>query len=127
MAASIFRRASEIPRKASEIYWDVISVEPLHPRTVSMFLRNIIVTVPGGVGHDDILSVVTIKTELIRNPGQWKNLDEAEYATLKWVDWFNHLRLLEPIGDIPPAELEAGYWEKGSEENTELLKQPSLR
>jgi len=74
-----------------------------------MFLRSIIVTVPGGAGRDDILSVVTIKTELIRNLGCWKNLHDVEYATLEWIDLFNHRRLLEPIGDIPPAELEASY------------------
>jgi len=54
-----------------------------------MFLRSIIVTVPGGAGRDDILSVVTIKTELIRNLGSWKNLYDVEYATLEWIDWFN--------------------------------------
>lgn len=36
-------------------------------------------------------------------------MDEVEYATLEWVDWFNNRRLLEPIGDIPPAEYEAMY------------------
>jgi putative transposase len=41
-----------------------------------------------------------------RKRGPWKNLDDREYATLEWVDWFNHRRLLEPIGYIPPAELE---------------------
>ena len=34
----------------------------------------------------------------------------VEYATLKWVDWFNNRRLLEPIGNIPPAEVEANYY-----------------
>ena len=36
--------------------------------------------------------------------------DAVEYATLEWVDWFNHRRLLEPIGDVPPAELEQAYY-----------------
>ncbi len=49
------------------------------------------------------------KTEVIRRRGPWKNLDAVEYATLEWVDWFNHRRLLEPIGDVPPAELEQAY------------------
>jgi len=43
--------------------------------------------------------------------GPWKGLDEVEFATLEWVDWFNNRRLLEPIGDIPPAEFEAMYYE----------------
>ncbi|XFB08415.1 IS3 family transposase, partial [Azotobacter salinestris] len=34
----------------------------------------------------------------------------VELSTLAWVDWFNHRRLLEPIGNIPPAEAEATYY-----------------
>lgn len=52
------------------------------------------------------------KTELIRTPGPWENLEAVELATLDWVDWFNHRRLLEPIGNVPPAELETVYYEK---------------
>ena len=51
------------------------------------------------------------KTEVIRKRGPWRNVDEVEYATLEWVDWFNNRRLLEPIGDIPPAEYEAMYYQ----------------
>ena len=51
------------------------------------------------------------KTELIRPNGPWKNVDEVEYGTLEWVDWFKHRRLLEPIGNIPPAEFEELYYE----------------
>ncbi len=50
------------------------------------------------------------KTEVIRPQGPWRNLDEVEYATLEWVDWFNHRRLLGPIGDIPPVEFEQLYY-----------------
>ena len=42
------------------------------------------------------------KTEVIRRRGPWRNLEEVEYATLEWVDWFHHRRLFEPIGNIPP-------------------------
>jgi len=83
-----------------------------------------------GDSYDNALAETIIglfKTELIRNRGPWKNLDEVEYATLEWVDWFNYRRLLEPIGDIPPAEFEADYWAKETPENTEVLKQTSLR
>jgi transposase InsO family protein len=52
------------------------------------------------------------KTEVIRRNGPWRNLEEVEFATLEWVDWFNNHRLLEPIGDIPPAEFEAMYYER---------------
>ena len=50
------------------------------------------------------------KTEVIRRRGPWQHIDAVEYATLEWVDWFNHRRLLEPIGDVPPAELEQAYY-----------------
>jgi transposase InsO family protein len=49
------------------------------------------------------------KTEVIHPNGPWRNVDEVEFATLTWVDWFNNRRLLEPIGNIPPAEFEAMY------------------
>ena len=39
-----------------------------------------------------------------------RNIDEVEFATLEWVDWFNNRRLLEPIGNIPPAEFEMAYY-----------------
>ena len=51
------------------------------------------------------------KTEVIRRCGPWRSLEAVEWATLEWVHWFNHRRLLEPIGNIPPAEAEARYYE----------------
>jgi len=50
------------------------------------------------------------KAEVIWRKGPWKSMDAVEYATLEWVDWFNNRRLLEPIGNIPPAEAEAKYY-----------------
>jgi len=50
------------------------------------------------------------KTELIHRRAPWKTRESVELATLQWVHWFNHIRLLEPIGYIPPAEAEANYW-----------------
>lgn len=49
------------------------------------------------------------KTELIHRRAPWKSKAAVELATLEWVSWFNHHRLLEPIGYIPPAEAEANY------------------
>ena len=49
------------------------------------------------------------KTELIHKRGPWKSVDSLEWETLKWVTWFNHQRLLEPIGNRPPAEFDALY------------------
>jgi transposase InsO family protein len=51
------------------------------------------------------------KTEVIRRRGPWRNLEEVEYATREWVDWFNHRRLFEPIGNIPPVEFEQLYYQ----------------
>ena len=50
------------------------------------------------------------KTEVIRRRGPWRTLEAIEFATLEWVDWFNNRRLLEPIGNIPPAEAEVCYY-----------------
>ena len=50
------------------------------------------------------------KTELVRNKGPWRGLDDLELATLEWVDWFNHRRLFEDHGRIPPAEFEAMFY-----------------
>jgi putative transposase len=50
------------------------------------------------------------KAELIHRCGPWRGFEAVEFATLEWVDWFNNRRLLEPIGNIPPAEAEAAYY-----------------
>ena len=50
------------------------------------------------------------KAELIHRRGPWRSFEAVEHATLEWVDWFNHRRLLEPIGNIPPAEAEAQFY-----------------
>jgi transposase InsO family protein len=68
----------------------------------------------GSVGdsYDNALAETIIglyKTEVIYRSGPWRNLEGVEFATLEWVDWFNHRRLLGSIGNIPPAEFEALY------------------
>jgi transposase InsO family protein len=69
----------------------------------------------GSVGdnYDNVLAETInglYKAEVIHCRGPWKSLEAVEYATLEWVDWFNHRRLLEPIGNIPPAEAEQRYF-----------------
>jgi transposase InsO family protein len=49
------------------------------------------------------------KAEVIHRCGPWRSFEAVEFATLEWVDWFNNRRLLEPIGNIPPAEAEAAF------------------
>ena len=50
------------------------------------------------------------KAEVIHRRGPWRSFEAVEFATLKWVDWFNNRRMLEPIGNIPPAESEERYY-----------------
>ncbi|MFJ1312206.1 IS3 family transposase [Ciceribacter sp. T2.26MG-112.2] len=50
------------------------------------------------------------KAEVIHRRGPWRTAEAVEFATLEWVDWFNNRRLLEPIGNIPPAEAEERYY-----------------
>ena len=74
----------------------------------------------GSVGdaYDNALAESTIglfKTEAVskRSPflsGPMKTIDDVEFATMGWVDWFNHRRLYEYCGDVPPAELETAYY-----------------
>jgi putative transposase len=83
-----------------------------------------------GDSYDNALAETIIglyKTELIRRRGPWKGLDQVEYATLEWVDWVNHRRLLEPIGHVPPAEFETTYHRREDPSRTAGLKDPSLR
>ena len=56
------------------------------------------------------------KAELIHRRAPWKTREAVELATLEWVAWFNHHRLLEPIGYIPPAEAEANYYRQLAEQ-----------
>ncbi|BEQ13882.1 hypothetical protein FAK_09480 [Desulfoferula mesophila] len=70
----------------------------------------------GSVGnsYDNALAETVIglyKTEVIRRRGPLRNLDAVEFATLEWVDWFNNRRLLEPMGHIPPVEIEMAYYQ----------------
>ena len=70
----------------------------------------------GSVGdaYDNAMAESVIglyKTEVINKQGPWKHRQAVEFATLAWVDWFNNRRLLEPIGNIPPVELEHMYYQ----------------
>jgi transposase InsO family protein len=83
-----------------------------------------------GDSYDNALAETTIglyKTELIHRRGPWKGIDDVEYATLEWVDWFNHRRLLEPIGYVPPAEFEEAYRQEHHPSYADGPTEPSLR
>src|SRR5210317_403283 len=71
----------------------------------------------GSVGdsYDNALAETIIglyKTELIYKDGPWRGVQQVELKTLDWVDWFNNLRLFGPIGNIPPVEYEAIYYQQ---------------
>jgi len=66
-----------------------------------------------GDSYDNALAETIIglfKTEVIHRRGPWRSLEAVEFAILEWIDWFNTRRLLESIGNIPPAEAEARYY-----------------
>lgn len=66
-----------------------------------------------GDSYDNALAESVIglfKTEVIRRRGPWRSAEDVEFATLEWVWWFNHHRLLEPIGYVPPVEFEEAYY-----------------
>jgi transposase InsO family protein len=70
-----------------------------------------------GDSYDNAMAETIIglfKAEVIHARGPWRSLDAVEYAVLEWVDWFNHRRLLEPIGHVPPAEFEEEYYRQQS-------------
>ena len=70
-----------------------------------------------GDSYDNALAESVIglfKTELIRKKGPWRRLDDVEFGTLEWVDWWNNRRLLGPIGMISPAEAEAAYYSQAA-------------
>jgi putative transposase len=66
------------------------------------------------------------KTELIRRRGPWKSLEDVEFATMEWVDWYNHHRLHSWCGDIPPVEHEALYYRQNTDTDTTASAEPSL-
>lgn len=55
---------------------------------------------------------------LTHRRGSWRSFEAVEFSTLEWVDWFNSRRLMESIGNIPPAEAEERYYAK--------LEQPAM-
>jgi transposase InsO family protein len=66
-----------------------------------------------GDSYDNALAESVIglyKTEVIRRRGPWRSLEDVEFATLEWAWWFNHHRLLGPIGHVPPVEYEEAYY-----------------
>jgi putative transposase len=90
-------------------------VQYLSIRYTERLAENGVVSSVGSRGdsYDNALAESIIglfKTELVRNQGPWRGLDDLELATLEWVDWFNHRRLYHELGRIPPAEYETNHY-----------------
>ena len=61
------------------------------------------------------------KAELIHRRAPWKTRESVELATLEWVAWFNHKRLLSSIGYVPPAEAETNYYNQLGQQSNEAV------
>lgn len=68
-----------------------------------------------GDSYDNALAELLnglFKTELIRRGGPWRTVEDVEFATLAWVDWYNHRRLHGACNNTPPAEFETRYYQQ---------------
>ena len=105
------------PRTADLVHHSDRGVQYLSIRYTERLAEAGIERSVGSVGdsYDNAMAETVIglfKTEVIRRRGPWRNIDDVEYATLEWVDWFNNRRLLEPLGYVPPVEFESAYYSK---------------
>ena len=95
---------SGLPRRASSLRWAASGA-------ASGAAQPVLGPAKPDPGDNALAETVNglCKAELIHRRGPWRSFEAVEFATLEWVDWFNNRRLLEPIGNIPPAEAEAAY------------------
>ncbi|AMK26557.1 integrase, catalytic region (plasmid) [Sphingobium sp. TKS] len=100
--SSVLRRPVESAQYVSIRYSERLAEAGIEPSVGSV-----------GDSYDNALAETInglYKAEVIHRRGSWRSFEAVEFATLEWVDWFNNRRLLEPIGNIPPAEAEAQYY-----------------
>jgi len=93
--------------------------ENIHDNRLLRLISNMLEASVGSIGdsYDNALAETVnrlFKTEVIWPRGPWRSVEEVERATLEWVDWFNHRRLLGPIGHVPPSEFEHSYYREQS-------------
>ena len=96
------RRPLEAAQHASITYTERLAEADIAPSVGS----------PGD-SYDNALAETVIglfKAEIVRRLGPWRSLEAVELATLAWVNWLDHRRLLEPIGFVPPAQAEAAFY-----------------
>ena len=98
----VFRRPLESAQYVSIKYTERLAEAGIEPSVGSV-----------GDSYDNALAETInglYKAEVIHRRGPWRSFQAVEFATLEWADWFNNRRLLEPIGNIPPAEAEERYY-----------------
>ncbi len=98
----VLRRPVESAQYLSNKYTERLAEAGIEPSVGSV-----------GDSYDNALAETInglFKAEVIHRRGPWRSFEAVEYATLEWVDWFNNRRLLEPIGNSPPAEAEANHY-----------------
>ena len=100
--ARVLRRPIELAQYVSIKYTERLAEAGIEPSVGSV-----------GDSYDNALAETINglhKAEVIHRRGPWRSFEAVELATLEWVDWFNNRRLLEPIGNIPPAEAEERHY-----------------
>ncbi|WP_260444796.1 integrase core domain-containing protein, partial [Burkholderia sp. Bp8986] len=100
-------RVGQLPVHATGIYVSIRYSERLAEAGIEQSVGS------RGDSYDNALAETInglYKTELIHRRAPWKTRESVELATLEWVAWYNHHRLMEPLGYIPPAEAEANYY-----------------
>jgi transposase InsO family protein len=98
----VLRRSVESAQYVSIKYTERLAAAGIEPSVGSV-----------GDSYDNALAETInglYKAEVIHRRGPWRSFEAVEFATLEWVDWFNHRRLMEPIGNVPPAEAEQRYY-----------------
>ena len=103
----IHRRRPRPPQRPRRQYVSIKYTERLAEAGIEPSVGSV------GDSYDNALAETInglYKAEVIHRRGPWRSFEAVEFATLEWVDWFNNRRLLEPIGNIPPAEAEARYY-----------------
>ena len=120
---AVFADTTVSMERAPRVFFELLGSLPTLPPDVQLWVcpsrkpnpRPARASRAGDADHDtrsDVLrrTAGLFKTEVIRRRGPWKGVEDAEFATLGWVHWFNNRRLLEPLGNQPPVEFEAAYY-----------------
>lgn len=103
----------------SSQYLSISYTERLAEANIDVSVGNV------GDSYDNALAetINGLYKKIIRRRGPWRKIDEVEFATLEWADWFNNSRLLGPIRNIPPAEFEMVYYRQMEESQLIQLTQ----